>query len=267
MTIKEKVSQGIPLTDEIIVDCHSHMGPWQNFYIPKNSAKDMVGLMDRVGFKCCFPAAHAGIGPDFKWGNDMILQAMADFPGRFHGYCCVNPNYSEKEMVEEMERCCVKGPMRAIKFHPDCHRYPANGKGYRAAWEFANEHKMIILSHTEMTSPYDGTLQFDEMATKFPEVRVILGHAGFRYEGYALSTEVIKRHEHVYMDLCGSTMHYWILERSVAAIGSEKILFGTDLPFIDLRPSLGRVAFSRISEQDKKNILGLNMARIAGLKF
>ncbi len=267
MTIQEKVAQGLPLTDEVIVDAHCHMGPWHNFHIPDDTAASMVASMDRVGFRCCFPAAHASIGPDYRYGNDMILQAMADFPGRFYGYCTVNPNYPEKEMVAELERCCVQGPMRAVKFHPDCHLYPVDGDGYRAAWEFANEHGFLLLSHTGLGSRFNGTDMFDPLAEKYPNVTILLGHSGFGYEGFARSAELAKKHPNVYMDLTGSTCLYWQLERSVAAVGSEKIVFGTDLPFIDLRPGLGRVAFSRITEQEKRNILGLNMARIAGLSF
>lgn len=265
MTIQEKVLGGIPLTDEVMIDCHTHMGPWHNFNAPENSAAEMVASMDRVGVRCCFSSSHSSIGPDFRYGNDMILQAIADFPGRIHGYCTVNPNYPEKEMVDELERCCVNGPMRAIKFHPDLHLYRVEGSGYRAAWEFANERGMILLSHTWLGSGFSNLDTFDLLAERYPNVTILLGHSGAGYGGFAKSAELAKKHPKVYMDLTGSICLFRQLERAVEAVGSEKILFGTDLPFIDLRPGLGRVAFSRITEEDKRKILGLNMARIAGL--
>ncbi len=47
--------------------------------------------------------------------------------------------------------------------------------------------------------------------------------------------------------------------------GADRVLFGTDLPFLDPRPQLGRVAFAKISDDEKRLILGLNASRIFGI--
>ena len=49
------------------------------------------------------------------------------------------------------------------------------------------------------------------------------------------------------------------------AVGADRILFGTDLPFLDPRPQLGRVAFAKISDDEKRLVLGLNAARVLGI--
>jgi predicted TIM-barrel fold metal-dependent hydrolase len=53
----------------------------------------------------------------------------------------------------------------------------------------------------------------------------------------------------------------WFVKES----GSKKVLFGTDMPFFDPRPAFGRLALANISDDEKRDVFGLNMARI--LKF
>jgi predicted TIM-barrel fold metal-dependent hydrolase len=45
-------------------------------------------------------------------------------------------------------------------------------------------------------------------------------------------------------------------------VGSKKILFGSDMPYFETRSTIGRIAMGKISEDEKKDILGLNMKRI-----
>ncbi len=47
----------------------------------------------------------------------------------------------------------------------------------------------------------------------------------------------------------------------VRRVGAERILWGTDI-FIDPRPALGRLLMARLSDEDKRLILGLNAKRI-----
>jgi predicted TIM-barrel fold metal-dependent hydrolase len=48
----------------------------------------------------------------------------------------------------------------------------------------------------------------------------------------------------------------------VSVLGSDKILFGTDLTYLDGTFQLGTVIYAKISDGDKRKILGLNMKNI-----
>jgi len=77
--------------------------------------------------------------------------------------------------------------------------------------------------------------------------------------------KVAREYEQYYLDLAGSVLLYGGLETMVERAGAEKILFGTDVPFIDPRPGLGRILCARISDDDKRKILGLNAKRLFDL--
>ena len=53
-----------------------------------------------------------------------------------------------------------------------------------------------------------------------------------------------------------------MLERFVKEVGADKVLFGSDIPFLEPAAEIAKIVYARISESDKKKILGLNMKRL-----
>jgi predicted TIM-barrel fold metal-dependent hydrolase len=50
----------------------------------------------------------------------------------------------------------------------------------------------------------------------------------------------------------------------VQCAGSDRVLFGTDIPFMSPDQQIGRVLFARISDDEKRKILGVNALRVFG---
>ena len=93
---KEKILNGQPISEFPVIDCHSHLGRWSNFHIPGDGTiEQMVSSMDMLGIDKCFITAHASIGPDYVYGNDMVRDSAKKFPNRVLGYVTLNPNYPE----------------------------------------------------------------------------------------------------------------------------------------------------------------------------
>ncbi|MFC1716899.1 amidohydrolase family protein [Candidatus Poribacteria bacterium] len=261
--IKETAALGRALEGELVIDSHTHMGPYFNFHIPDNDAGSMMEVMDRLGVNLACTSPHVGITPEFRMGNDMAAQAVQDHPGRFFGYITINGNYPD-DIPEEIERCYSMG-MRGFKIHPSLHGYPANGENLRPMWEFADEKGLPVLSHTwagdGMCSP--GIL--GKLAEEYTNAQVILGHSGGTLAGYDEAVEVAKKQENVFLETCSSSVVYGMIERFVREVGADRILFGSDMPFVNANAQIGKILYAKIPDQDKRKILGLNMAGIIGL--
>ena len=256
----DEVLEGKPVTAFEIIDAHGHLGYWHNFYNPERSAADMVHAMDRVGTRCIVAGAHAGISTDYRLGNSQMIQATRDFPGRILGYCCINPNYPD-EIPSELDRCFEAG-MIAIKFHPSLHKYPIDGDNYRAAWDYADKHGLVVLTHTESGGSTCGVAQVGGCAERYPNAKVLFGHSGFGYAGARACVEVGLRVTNTYFDITASTTDLGLVEMLVDGIGADRILFGTDLPFIDCRMQIGRMAFSKLNDDQLKLVLADNARRL-----
>lgn len=253
--------------DFTVIDCHGHMGPWFNFHIFENGPEGMIRTMDRCGIQTVCVSHHLGIGPDFRRGNAEVLSACERYPGRFIPYICHNPRYPPQEAICDLKRVRGLGIRYGLKIHPSVHRYRADGERYRVLWEHAEEHSLPILSHTWEGDEFCSPDMFDGLAERYPHAKVILGHAGGSWEGQLAAAEIAARRRNIYLDPTGSRLHRGMLEIMVKRIGASRILFGSDIPFLDPRYQLGRVLFARISSSQKRKILGLNSARLFGIRI
>jgi hypothetical protein len=186
---------------------------------------------------------------------------VRDYPGRFIGFAVINPNYSEREIRLEMSRCTEKLGMKAFKLHSGFHEYPPDGPNYFPVFEYADAHGYVILSHTWGRD----AAYLDEIARQFRNACFIIGHGtvnkDFGLSGSPGYEELLRKRDNVFLSLT-SCYKFGEVERLVKKAGSEKILFGTDLDYLDGAFQLGNLAYARISDEDKRKILGLNMKQI-----
>ena len=121
MTMYEMAKKGLPLKDVLIIDEHCHMGPvkW-NYEANDGSPEALVAAMDNLGIDIACVSHCASLSPDYRYGNDRVMDAIKQYPGRFIGYCTINPFYPE-EIPDELERCFEADGMKGIKLHPWCH--------------------------------------------------------------------------------------------------------------------------------------------------
>lgn len=265
--IWDTVRNGEPLLNELVIDCHAHLGPHAQIDCSRGKCweEDLLALMDVCGISKSIVSVVEACWRDAPRGNDRMAEIVAAHPGRFVGYTCVHARYSEEEMLGQLEKHLVRGNHKGIKIHPATNNYPANGPRYRPVWEFANERALPVLSHTWQGEPQDEPSIFVPIAREFPRVRVILGHSGGSLDGNEAAIEAAKQAPNIYLDLCCSLMPDGIIERMVKEVGADRVLFGTDASFFDSRGKIGQVAAARISDDDKRKILGLNAKRLFGI--
>lgn len=257
-SIHERARLGKPLDDVLIIDCHSHIGAYCHFHAPCNDAEGMLASMDALGVNTVMITAHASIGPDYIYGNDLVIDAVQRYPDRFWGYVTVNPHYPA-DMRHEIDRCMTIPGMKGIKLHPSCHSVPIDYENYRPAYEYANERRLPILIHTWGSGQI---LTVDKLAGQYPQAKFIMGHSGGDVLAMEEAIKVVNRHENVYGDLALSMVREGNVEWLLEKMGPDKVLYASDMPFFDPRPAFGRVALSRLNEQQKADVFGLNLIRL-----
>ena len=258
--IEDAVRRGQPL-DVFVFDCHGHFGSWLDFPVYQNSAAEMLAVMDRIGIDRLAFSSLDACYCNQRRGNDETYAAAAAHPDRFLAYAVINPNFPEL-IEEELARWPKQAPRPMIKLHPYLHRYPVTGPNYRAMWEFADRTSAIVLSHTWESDPTCGPLMFDALAKQYPGARILLGHSGVTRKGYAEAIQAARHRENLYLDLTGSQSHDGIVEQCVEQVGGDRVLYGSDLPFLEAAMGIGRVAFTRLPDSQKEAILGLNFRRL-----
>jgi len=261
--ILDQVKSALPLGETDVLDCHGHIGSWPTVHMPRSSVEQTIETMDRLGVKRLCLSPFLGCFCDFKRGNDLLAEAVAQYPQRLIGQFTINPNYAD-EILPELERCESRYGVRMIKIHPFCHEYPADGQGYRQLWEYADEKKKIVLTHTWESDKTCGPELFAPIARRYPDVKIILAHAGVTQRGCEEAISAAGGHDNLFLDTASSQPHIGMIERFVNEVGADRVLFGSDVPLLEPAAQLGRIAYARIKETDKEKILGLNLKRLLG---
>jgi len=257
---------GAPIEKEVVIDAHAHSGTDKSI-LPTSGPDGMVETMDRLGVNvACISGSGGIVSTDVSVTNDSMVEAVQAYPDRFIGYTRVDPHYPE-EIRPELERRYRQAGVRNVKIHPAGHNYPVTGEDYAPAWEYARQHKSVVLVHSSIGSATCRPKMFDEVAAKYPDIQIIIGHSGNDRDGYKEAAEVAEKHRNIWLETSGWCMtSLGALEYVVDRIGSDRILFGTDFVFISEPFSLGAIAYAGISDEDKRKIMGLNAVELFGIE-
>ncbi len=243
----------------VIVDCHSHFWEYPKHFSEdfKNQAKRACGdaEVDLTVRWEEYAATAAGCTRTIVFGGKARLSGLwvpdqevaayvSRHPDNLIGFLSLDPTQPgwQDEMIEGHQDLKLKG-IKLLSMYAGF--YP-NDRRFDYLWEYATRHNLPVLLHTGTTfvaqAPLDCTLprHLDDVAARFPKVKIIMAHLSHPYEGECVVT--IRKHPNVYADC--SAIHYrpFQLYHSLMLLQEygvwDKLLFGTDYPFTTVEASL-----------------------------
>ncbi len=268
--IVASMREGKPLTDEYIFDAHGHIGHEGSMGIarmqlPWIDADGLVGTMDRLGIDRCIVSTWSGITHGDPASNDIMLRAIERHPGRLLGFGTVNPRYPEVA-AEEMRRVFRNGLMVGYKPYPPRQQVPLTDVRHRPMLEWADRNSAPVLCHGGLSPQTSVTPdQLAWLAPMYPNAQFLLAHAGSSWGLAEALVSTGRRWGNIYAEITYTSILYGLVEYFVRELGRERVLFGTDCVMRDAAPQLGWAAWARIPLEDKRLVLGGNIARITGV--
>lgn len=236
-----------------IIDVHAHVGPDQRFLM-KGTVGEIIEAYDRYGIKLGYVSSTLSLLGGCMEGNKHILRVVRLFPDRFRGLFSLNPLYGE-EIVPLLEKYVREYGFRGVKFHPQYFHLEPSEKISTNFLERLVKIKIPLMLHS-----YDGGVEVEKLAERFPDLTIIAYHMGGIKWRECLRR--VKRYTNVYVEISSSVTVRGFIEEAVEVLGSNRIMFGTDVPYLDPSVSLGKVLGADISEEDVENILFRNAERV-----
>ncbi|MDP6361200.1 MAG: amidohydrolase family protein [Planctomycetota bacterium] len=253
-TILENWQAGLGFPNVLAIDGHIHVHDWPhgaNFNSVDEMAEGAVAYMDANGIDgcCVLSGGYMGSGCDYTVGNDILIELVGRLPDRLIGFLSVNPNDREQNILAELKRVEQAG-IRCIKLLNSYQQsYPGDGPNLMALYRFASDHNMPVINHHW---PADILLR---IAEEFPTVDFIMAH----YGGGAY--DLLNARPNIHANIWGLGA-LGFLEKAVQTIGPDKFMFGSDGFMNPVSVGIGPVVYADITDEDKRKILGLNVARI-----
>ena len=244
-----------------IYDMHGHMGPHYAIYMNRCEADAMVEHMRRIGVKKLVFSHHEVLFGDMR--NAQVVGICKKFPDILRMYVGIVPRYPEN-IKEDLAQFDKWAPYAVgLKFLAGYYNIPVTDKAWKYALDFANERGLPILNHTWGNNPCNGGPVMLEIAQKYENIRFFMGHSIYGDWDYA--EKVVKETAgNVWLELTAIPGELGKVEMLVKRVGSERLLYGTDMPWFDEFQGVGGILAAEISDEDKRNILYKNAERILG---
>lgn len=244
------VRSGQGLHGEHVVDAHCHFGALSSNYVPHSTSDEIAANMRRVGIAhacvCSVPAGEIG---DPFLHNRLVAEHCARHPGLLSGYVTVNTNY-RGSILEQVRAGEAMGLTLGVKLHVYRQNYLVDDALLQPLFEYENARRGIVLNHN-----FGTPARMEWLLRAYPDIAFIEGHHNLSYAPLAA------KYDNLYVCTCAELREGFI-ERMVGITGSEKIVMGSDFMALDTTFGFGVVAYARLSDEQKRNVLGLNMQRL-----
>lgn len=249
----------------MLIDVHGHL--WAGDVA--KSRRDVLALCARYGIHRAFISTldEASLVPDaaeIRRMNDLTLAFMHDAPALIEGMAYLNPRNEDSAI--EATRCLDAG-MRGIKLWVAtlCDD-PLVDPIARLA--IARDVPVLVHAFYKATGrlPYESLAwHVGNLARRHPRLRVLMAHVGANVYD---AVRCIKDCPNVLVDFSGSIFRGDDLDYTVALLGADRVLFGSDMPG-SFESCFGQVFGASLSSADRESILWRNAVdcfRLKGVK-
>jgi predicted TIM-barrel fold metal-dependent hydrolase len=264
--------------------------------MPEPRAHALIEWMDKAEVDVCFALRESMMDvADYTTcmsTNAFMLKEIEPYPERMYLECNCGPMLRRgvDKAIWELEYLFNERNARLCKVYAP-EDGPLNDRRLWPFYEKCCELGIAITVHTGMSyvcpqpSKYSMPILLDDVCLDFPELKVIAYHMGWPNTEELIG--LAGKHVNLYLSLSGILgwlarspyRAYHMIGTALQWVSDEKIVMGLDLAFDDmplvvdfirnfqipeqLREEWG---YKEITDQMRANILGLNLAKLAGIE-
>jgi predicted TIM-barrel fold metal-dependent hydrolase len=253
----------------VIIDVHVHT---PRLTMRADSVADLCACFRRM----LEAGRRAGIDRQVVlglWGdNESVRELTASFPDETLGF--VSANGADPEAPQTVERHVREYGFRGVKLHQETDLPLTGLLACHPIYRKAAELNVPVLTHTwhqeeslgaVSTEVYGMSLPVSilaELGRRYPETSFIFAHAGGIWEK---AFQAVAPYPNLNVDVCGFDPERGVVEKAVAMLGAERVLFGSDAPGRSYAAQVAKVKYADLSEPERQLVLGGNAARLLGL--
>lgn len=238
----------------MIIDAHCHAGLGDGLTGPWDTRAPLGDYLRRAGRAgisrtILLPAFNSS----YQVANRELARIVHEGAGQFIGFAMVHADRDAGRVAQLIDTAVNAYGFRGIKVHQHDARIS------REVCESARAHGLPIL--------YDvmgDTAQIELLAAEYPDVTFIIPHLGSfadDWRAHICLIDQLVRYPNIYADTSG-VRRFDYLVRAVELAGSEKLIFGSDGPFLHPGLELAKVRALGLTPTAERMVIGGTITRI-----
>jgi len=209
--------------------------------------------------------------------NQEVAEIVKRNSGRFVGFASVDPGTKE-DALRELRQSHDQLGLIGLKLNPALQDFDPTGSAALEVYREAERLEMPILIHTGITFSnrfpvkYNQPLPLDDVARKFPKLRICLAHLGWPWVWDAVTVAI--RNPNVYLDTAGSfagtpvesarQITSLVPIRVIENVLADRLMFGSDYPRIEINKMYAAVSGLPLRKDVLEAILERNARTFLG---
>lgn len=208
----------------MIVDVHAHLGFDQVFDEDFTEEELWEAHEAGVDVSIVQPGTCVALA-DVQRQHDAIAELCARDPEAFFGLANPCPHLPTDEYRAELARCVEDLGFVGVKMHPLAHAVNPGGTAARRIFDAARDLGIPVMIHTGAGVPFALPSLQIQLAQAYPEVKVVLAHAGASiFAGEAVLA--VRTCPNVYLDTSWSAGY--ALRGWVKTLGTNRLMLASD---------------------------------------
>jgi len=239
------------------MDGHMHVG--------KNSASfadlpdnEIVERMNQVGQTFACVSHFRALAEDWEAGNEDMMALAARHSDHVGAYLVVSPHALD-DLDAYLDKNLRRPGVVGVKLHTEVFNVQPTDDRWRVIYEYCHKNNVLVLNHDFGPAAY-----VDSLSVDYRNMIMLAGHALGRWTPHDLSRygKQGRGRRNLYHDTAVSNVPWGAIEAFTEVLGSHRIVFGTDMPFLDPAYQIGRLLQADISDADKEAIFARNLQSI-----
>jgi predicted TIM-barrel fold metal-dependent hydrolase len=238
----------------VIIDSHCHAGKGDGLTAPADTDAPLGRYLARaraagIDRTVIFPA----FADDYRRANRAIGRMVAMLPDRLMGFAFIHPIADKGRVAGMVAEAVDRLGLVGIKVHAHDARIT------REICEAARRYRLPVLYDV-----MDDVAPVELLATEYPDVAFIIPHLGSFADNWRAQLALIdhlERHANVFTDTAG-VRRFDLIEQALRRAGPQKILFGSDGPWLHPGVELAKILALEASDADRALIMGGNLLRL-----
>ncbi len=199
--------------------------------------------------------------------NDDLANFVTRYPNRFIGFAGIDPPASNA--LEQLDYAINSLELKGIKLVPPVQKFDLMNKSFDPLWKRIIDLNIPLWTHgghqvstAGSVSKYGHPDRIDDLAMRFPELTIIVGHMGTPWFWDTYS--IVIRHPNVYVDISAhpALYQYFPWDAFVQYNAGDKVLFASDHPLTHWSQIIPAVEQLPISEGFKRDIFERNAQKL-----